>query len=131
MPDLKLTDELDLQVPTEIVTGAELAAQKIRVRLSTWQTGWFLDESAGIPYGDWFLDKAPPMDEIREVVRDEITAVDGVQRIAEFDVSQNGETINISGRIVFSENEQSGELTFDIAPTGEGNTHPYLTILDH
>lgn len=127
---LALDDNLDLVIPTREVTGIEEAAQKVRVRLNTWRGEWLFDVDEGIDYLDYFQQKQIDTEQIRRDVREEILAVDGVRRIETLDVSQDGETIVVEGRVVFGEDadEGVGALEFDLAPE-TGNTHPYLTIL--
>ncbi|MFB6371635.1 MAG: hypothetical protein ABEN55_00635 [Bradymonadaceae bacterium] len=127
MTDVKLTDDLDLKIPTEYVEGDERAVQTIEIRLDTWEGDYILDESQGLPYLEWFKEKAPSLREIRSEVRDEIVTVDGVVRLDDYSVEQEGESIQVSGTIILAAGGVA-RLDFSISPTG-GNSHPYLTLI--
>lgn len=85
--DYKLDDNLDVQLPLTRVRGYELAAQRIRVRLSTQLGTWPADLSVGLPYLEWLDAGVPPLASIEANMRRAIEGVPGVLRVREFSVT--------------------------------------------
>lgn len=58
-------------------------AQRVQTRLRFIRGEWFLDRAAGVPYRSTILRKAPNLDHIRQVLREEILATEGVRTLDE------------------------------------------------
>ena len=76
--DVKLDANGDIYESTQVVTGDELIAQRIRIRLQTHLGEWLLDTSQGMPYIDWADTLPLPVTEVRQKILDELTTTPGV-----------------------------------------------------
>ena len=82
--DLLITD-FDLS----IVTGVNQVAQNLAIRLRFFLAEWYLDLTAGVPYYQYFLVKAPNQIQIESFLKEEIANTRGVSEITEFSSSFN------------------------------------------
>lgn len=89
-----------------IATGSLYVANKIRIRLSTFQNEWFLNINAGLPYYQDILIKNPNLDLIADLFQTEILNTTGVDSLEEFNLDLNGRTLQITFICVLD----SGEL---------------------
>jgi len=96
--DYKLDDNLDIQMPLSRVRGYELAAQRIRVRLSVQLGTWPFDLAVGLPYLEWMEAGTPPLASIETNMRRAIEGVPGVVRIRQFQVTFDTNTGVVSAR---------------------------------
>jgi hypothetical protein len=74
MSDFKYSDNDRVIVNGDwaTVTDADAAAQRIKDRLLTFITEWFLDLSHGVPYRDNILVKNPRLDVVNAILKTEI-----------------------------------------------------------
>lgn len=102
--DLGLDDSGDLPLFARTISGAELVAQRIRVRLGTHRGEDPRDSSRGLPWVDWLQQRPPQVDSIVAAVRREVLATDGVVRVLNWTGSFSRTTgvITISGEAVVS-----------------------------
>lgn len=58
-------------------------AQQVKIRLLRWRGEWFLNTRDGLPYIEHILVKNPNMLHVREMIKDELSQVEGVKRVAQ------------------------------------------------
>jgi hypothetical protein len=75
----------------DLVLAADLA-QAISIRLKWFRNEYFLNTSIGVPYYDQIFVKAPRLDQIAALYRDEIARTPGVTKVLTVDVSLNNST---------------------------------------
>lgn len=78
--DIALTSSGDLPAVGALVRNAELAAQRIGVRLRTWLGEWLLDSRKGLALREWAQTKPYPVDLVATYVRREVETTPGVVR---------------------------------------------------
>lgn len=78
--DIRLDSAGDLPDVGALITGAELVAQRIGVRLRTWLGEWLLDNTKGMRWREWQGTKPFPLDLVTTMVRREIDTTPGVLR---------------------------------------------------
>jgi len=103
--DYRLDENLDIQMPLSRVYGYELAAQRIRVRLSTQLGTWPADTALGLPYLDWLDAATPPLASIESNMRRAIEGVPGVDRVREMSVTFDVNTglVSVRGVVVYAD----------------------------
>ena len=72
------TDPMTKAVDLMIIDNAERVAQQILITLRFWYGEWFLDTTQGVPYLEHILVKNPNIAHIRQILREQITGVEGV-----------------------------------------------------
>ncbi len=91
--DVALDESGDLPAGgTRLITGRELVAQRIRMRLSRFLGEELLNQALGLPFLDWRAIKPPPVAEIGAVVRREVETIPGVTRVEGWSASFNATT---------------------------------------
>jgi hypothetical protein len=94
----------------DLVLVADLAAieQEILIRLQFIRGEWFLDTTAGLPYFDNILVKAPNLAAIRTIFVNEILASAGIKSVLslELDFDRKARTLTVT----FSANTDVGQL---------------------
>lgn len=91
--DVALDDSLDLPAGgTRFITGRELVAQRIRMRLSRFLGEELLNQSLGLPFIEWRTLKPLPIAEIGAVVRREVETIPGVTRVEGWSATFNATT---------------------------------------
>lgn len=73
--DLQLNSDLSLYV-----------SQKLRIKLSTFRGEWYLNTSAGLPYYEDILIKAPNLDFVADLFKAEIISIDEINEITSFEL---------------------------------------------
>lgn len=86
-PDVLMGDDGDLPVFTRHVSGMEVIAQRVRVRLGTHRGDWPLDVRAGIPWTEYLGRKPLDMAALAAVLAVEMLAVPGVTAVEDLDWS--------------------------------------------
>ncbi|MEL6348039.1 MAG: hypothetical protein AAFV53_33335 [Myxococcota bacterium] len=110
----------DLPHVSRYITGPELIAQKIRIRLLTWRGEWLLNQEDGIDYLSLSEQKPPDTEAIADLLRAEILGVDGVVDIDGFTVTFTGERLSASGTVRIAEDVLSLSAVIPFG-SGEGN----------
>lgn len=88
--DIRLDDDLDIAVPTRLVTGIDLVKQRIHVRLATHRGDVLRDAKLGLPWVDWFGLKPFPFATVAARIRREIEGIPGVVTVLEVTVTPDG-----------------------------------------
>jgi len=85
----------------QLVSDGPAISQAIGAALKSFQGEWFLDLSSGIPYFQSVLVKNPDPRLLRDVFRDAILAVTGVQSVVSIDFQYIAATraLNVSWRV--------------------------------
>ncbi|QDH85508.1 hypothetical protein [Proteus phage vB_PmiP_RS51pmB] len=66
-------------------TASDAVAQRVKTTLLSITNDWFLDESHGIPWFDFWV-KNPPLMRMEIDIKSAILNIDGVERIDSFDL---------------------------------------------
>ena len=92
-----------------LIDNAERIGQQIKISLQFWFAEWFLDTKLGIPYLERICVKNPNLQHIRQIFRQAILSVEGVESVTELTLS-----VNASQRILtvtYTANTSAGLLT--------------------
>lgn len=125
--DVGLDADGDLPAFCYAITGIDLVAQRLRLRLGTFLGDWVLDPTKGLPILRWLGTKPPNAAEIGAVVRREIETTPGVLRVEAYASTWDPATmaIAITGTVITA----SGELVLEVAPVGtRTNRNPGVSI---
>ena len=118
--DIELGSVGDLPDVGALLTGAELVAQRVRIRLLTWLGEWPLDKSAGIDWRTIIGTKPFPLDLVVTLLRREIDTTPGVLRTAivsaAFDVDTQAATISYDITC-----DDGTRLAVSVSPSAVGN----------
>lgn len=69
------------------IEGAERVAQSVRMRLQTQRGEWFADDTVGPDWLGTILGKGPDSIDARADLAEQITAVDGVDRVTSLELT--------------------------------------------
>ena len=72
-----------------IIDNAERIGQQIKITLQFWLDEWFLDTTKGIPYLQYICVKNPNLQHIRQIFRNAILSVDGVDSVTQLNLNVN------------------------------------------
>ena len=100
-------DGLDIPPRTRLVTGRDLVAQRIRLRLATHEGEILRDTSIGFPWATWLSTKPPPLASIRSSVRKQLGQIAGVTAVGNVQASASGGTISVSADVETDEGSVS------------------------
>jgi hypothetical protein len=103
-----LTQEYTTQPFTQVV------AQRLVIRLRTWETEWFLDTEYGVPYFD-IIGRKVPKSRVDSILQQEILAERGVKEIVSFTSTLQNRQYSASFRVKVSTGETTDVIT--ITPT--------------
>ena len=98
--DLELTDSGDI-TPTESIV------QAVRIRLRWFFGEWRLGPGLGFPYFEQLLIKNPNESKLRGLIRDSVTAVDGVTDVTDVQFNINKTTRKAAVSITFTTDEET------------------------
>jgi hypothetical protein len=103
--DALLDADGDLPVVSGLVTGIDLVAQRIRLRLLRGQGEWFVDPSKGLPLLEWRQQKPPQVSQILVSLQQEIRLIPGVVSTSNFQGTHDPLTrrLTISGDVLVEE----------------------------
>lgn len=92
-----------------LIDNAERIGQQIKITLQFWFQEWFLDTTQGVPYLEYICVKNPNLQHIRQIFREKIMSVDGVDSVTEL-------TLNVNARervltVTYTANTSAGLLT--------------------
>lgn len=126
--DLALDADGDLPLYGRPHTGAELVAQRVRIRLTTHLGEDLRDAGRGLPYVTWLTTKPVSVDAIVARVRREVRETDGVVSVSGWTGTLNRTTgaLTVTGSAVTADGAHL-EITATPTATG-GNTYPAVTI---
>jgi hypothetical protein len=92
-----------------LIDNAERIGQQIKITLQFWFKEWFLDTTQGIPYLEHICVKNPNLQHIRQIFREAIMSVDGVDSVTELTLSVNAKERILS--VNYTANTSAGLLT--------------------
>ena len=92
-----------------LIDNAERIGQQIKITLQFWFKEWFLDTTQGIPYLEHICVKNPNLQHIRQIFRNAIMSVDGVDSVTELTLSVNAKERILS--VTYTANTSAGLLT--------------------
>ena len=93
------------------VSGSELVAQRLQVALQLFKGEWFLDADAGIPWYQEVLEKGVPTTVVDSILRKQIVATEGVNRILKYTSSIDAATRIVS--VAFTVDTVYGPVEFE------------------
>lgn len=126
--DLGLDSDGDLPLYGRSITGAELVAQRVRIRLTTHQGEDLRDATRGLPFVAWLTTKPVAVDAIVARVRREVRETEGIVSVSGWTGSLNRTTgaLTVTGSAVTADGAQ---LTITATPTTTGsNAYPVVTL---
>ena len=92
-----------------LIDNAERIGQQIKITLQFWFHEWFLDTTQGIPYLEHICVKNPNLQHIRQIFRNAIMSVDGVDSVTALTLSVNAKERILS--VTYTANTSAGLLT--------------------
>lgn len=93
----------DLQITTDNLT---YVSQKLRIRLSFFKGEWYLNMEFGLPYYDDILKKAPNLDNIEAIIKEQILDLPEIESITSFSMTLNtNRTLTVTFAAVLVTNE--------------------------
>ncbi len=126
--DVALGSDGDLGAFNATVSGRDLVAQRVSIRLRTFLGEWILDASKGLPFFAWIASKPPDPAAIGALVRREIDTTPGVLRTSDFSsvFVPADRAITITCTIYTA----AGEIEATISPLGNAtNRNPSLVLI--
>lgn len=90
--DVKEWDLLTANNDLLLIDNAERIAQQVCITLKFWLSEWFLNKNDGVPYLERIMVKNPNMSHIRQILRDKIMSVDGVDSVSALNLSLDKES---------------------------------------
>ena len=103
MSDFNITAQGDLQLighQINLVSGTDAIAQQIQIRCKFFLGEFFLNQQLGIPYYREILIKNPNLAVIRDIFRQAIEGVPGIDRVVDLDATIDNATRTL--RLSFS-----------------------------
>lgn len=91
-----------------LVTDIDAIRQEAEIRMSFFLGEWFLDVTAGIPYFQSILVKAPNLNAIRSIFIDEVLNVVGIKSVLSMDLSYDAVARKLS--VSWAADTDLGEL---------------------
>lgn len=85
----------------------ETVAQRLRIRLLTFQNEWFADTGYGIPYYQRILGKKPTKSALDQIFQQAILEERGVREITYYESSLSGRNYSVVFRVKTREGETS------------------------
>ena len=104
-------DGLDFPDRRRLVSGIDLVAQRIRVRLATHKGEVLRDVSIGMPWVAVLSSKPVPLATVRSHARKQISAVKGVVSVSNVQATASGGTISVSADVSTDEGAVSISAT--------------------
>ena len=94
--DVKEWDLLTVDNDLLLIDNAERIAQQICITLKFWLSEWFLNKNDGVPYLERIMVKNPNMSHIRQILREKIMSVDGVDSVSALNLYLDKENRTLS-----------------------------------
>lgn len=92
-----------------LIDNAERIGQQIKITLQFWFKEWFLDTTQGIPYLEHICVKNPNLQHIRQIFRNAILSVPGVDSVTELTLNVDAKTRILE--VTYTANTSEGLLT--------------------
>lgn len=92
-----------------LIDNAERIGQQIKITLQFWFEEWFLDTTQGVPYLQYICIKNPNLQHIRQIFREAIQSVPGVDSVTELTLNVNARERILS--VTYTANTSAGLLT--------------------
>ena len=92
-----------------LIDNAERIGQQIKITLQYWYEEWFLDTTKGIPYLQHICIKNPNLQHIRQIFRNAILSVPGVDSVTELTLNVNAKERILA--VTYTANTSAGLLT--------------------
>ena len=120
----------DLPAFTRHITGQQLVAQRVAVRLATHKGEWILDTSKGLDYQGWAQLRPFPADNVSAIIKAEIEGTPGVTSVEDWSFVFDKPTreVTYTGTIITTEGDIPVEVALFPQALG-GNTNPSGVII--
>ena len=92
-----------------LIDNAERIGQQIKITLQFWLGEWFLDNTQGVPYLERICVKNPNLQHIRQIFRQAIMSVEGVDYVNELTLSVDAKQRILT--VNYTANTSAGLLT--------------------
>ena len=92
-----------------LIDNAERIGQQIKITLQFWFEEWFLDTTQGIPYLEYICIKNPNLQHIRQIFREAIMSVPGVDSVTQLTLNVNAKERILT--VNYTANTSAGLLT--------------------
>ena len=92
-----------------LIDNAERIGQQIKITLQFWFKEWFLDTTKGIPYLEYICVKNPNLQHIRQIFREAIQSVPGVDSVTQLTLNVNAKERILT--VNYTANTSAGLLT--------------------
>ena len=92
-----------------LIDNAERIGQQIKITLQFWFKEWFLDTTQWIPYLEHICVKNPNLQHIRQIFRNAILSVPGVDSVTELTLNVNAKERILA--VTYTANTSAGLLT--------------------
>ncbi len=108
--DATLGPDGDLVLGAGFVTGVALVEQRLRLRLSLLQGGWFHDTSRGVPYDAWNEEMPLPIENVRAEISAQLIDTPGISTISSLRVSFSGPSrrVTVDAKVVLDDGANLG-----------------------
>lgn len=116
MPAATLSSSGSLRLPVLVLTGVDLVAQTIRVRLSTLPGEVLSDASVGLPWRAWLSDRRTSADVVAARLRELLEQTPGVVSVDEVTAERSGLGIVASARVSVEADGDSADLVITSDP---------------
>ncbi len=107
--NVKEWDLLTVSGDALVIDNAERVAQQICITLKFWLGEWFLNKNEGVPYLERIMIKNPNLNHIRQILREKILSVDGVDSVNELNLSVDNRSRTLS--VTYEASTSYGMLT--------------------
>lgn len=105
-----------LRLPAVILTGVDLVAQTIRIRLYTLPGEVLSDATVGLPWRAWLSDRRTSADVVAARLRALLEQVPGVTSIESVSASRSALGITASARVTVQADGETADLTITSDP---------------
>lgn len=111
----------DLPPSFRFATSIELILQRAKIRLETFLGEWLLDQTKGLPYLQWRRFKIPPLSEVLNFTRRELSTIPGVLRTSDPAIEIVEGVIQVSMTLAVPDDD-SIRVRIDLFGAGLGST---------
>lgn len=113
---VQLTEDLDLPPVGEVLTGARLVLQRVRLRINTHRGEVLRDAALGLPYLEWAETMPAPVSAITSALIQEIIETPGVSSVRDQRASFDPVTQTYSLQVLVILDDESEAIRLSLQP---------------